>query len=108
MTGIRAVRVTTAGARKAAVRVEYDDGSAKAILADQLLMPSPLEPAAATIQVANQLKKLTVAPQGIEPNQIIIEWTPAKAERSVTDDLVPGVQFRASEPDHAPQTLLRE
>jgi hypothetical protein len=79
MRGIRAVRVTTAGARKAAVRVEYDDGSAQVILADQLLMPSPLEPAAARIQVANQLKNLTVAPQGIEPNQIIIEWTPAKA-----------------------------
>jgi FtsP/CotA-like multicopper oxidase with cupredoxin domain len=79
MRGIRAVRVTTAGARKAAVRVEYDDGSAQVILADQLLMPPPLEPAAARIQVANRLKKLTVAPQGIEPNQIIIEWTPAKA-----------------------------
>jgi hypothetical protein len=76
---IRAVRVTTAGARKAAVRVEYDDGSIQVILADELLMPSPLEPAAAKIQVANQLKKLSIAPQGIEPDQIIIEWTPAKA-----------------------------
>jgi hypothetical protein len=79
MTGIRAVRITTAGARKAAARVEYDDGSTQVILADQLLMPSPLDPAAAKIQVASQLKKLAIAPRGIEPNQIIIEWTPAKA-----------------------------
>jgi hypothetical protein len=79
MASIRSVWVTGTDGRKATVRVEYDDGRTQVILADQLLMPSPLEPAAAKIQVANQLKKLTVAPQGIEPDQIIIEWRPRKA-----------------------------
>jgi hypothetical protein len=79
MASIRAIWVTGTDGRKATARVEYDDGRTQIILADQLLMPSPLEPAAAKIQVANQLKKLTVAPQGIEPDQIIIEWRPRKA-----------------------------
>jgi hypothetical protein len=79
MASIIAIWVTGNDGRKATVRVEYDDGRTQVILADQLLMPSPLEPAAAKIQVANQLKKLTVAPQGIEPDQIIIEWRPQKA-----------------------------
>jgi hypothetical protein len=34
-------------------------------------MPPPLEPAAPKIQVANQLKKLSVGPQDIEPDQMI-------------------------------------
>jgi hypothetical protein len=57
MAGVREVRVTTIDGRQATVRVEYDEGVTKVIFADQLSMPSPLEPAAAKIQVANQLKK---------------------------------------------------
>jgi hypothetical protein len=35
------------------VRLQYDDGVTQVILADQLSVPSPLEPAAAKIQVAD-------------------------------------------------------
>jgi hypothetical protein len=47
MAGIRGVWVTSTDGRKATIRVEYDDGSTQVIFADQLLMPSPLDPAAA-------------------------------------------------------------
>jgi hypothetical protein len=77
MAGVREVRVTTIDGRQATVRVEYDEGVTQVIFADQLSMPSPLEPAAAKIQVANQLKKLAIDLQDVEPDQIIIEWTPA-------------------------------
>jgi hypothetical protein len=76
MAGARDIRVTTIDG-KATVRVEYEDGWTKLIFSDQLSMPSPLDPAAAKIQVANQLKKLAI-PQDVEPDQVIIEWTAAK------------------------------
>jgi hypothetical protein len=76
LAGIKEVRVTTTDGRKVTVRVEYDDGRTQFIFADELSMPSPLEPAAAKIQVANQLKKLAVAPQDIDPAKIVIEWVP--------------------------------
>jgi hypothetical protein len=78
MAGIREVRVTTAGTRKAAVRVEYDDGSTQVVLADQLSMPSPSD-VAAKIRVANQLKKLSFDLPDIGPDQITVESTAAKA-----------------------------
>jgi hypothetical protein len=78
MAGIREVRVTTTDGRKATVSVEYDDGRTQFIFADQLSMPSPLDPVAAKIRVANQLKSLSLDLQDIEPAQIIIEWTPTK------------------------------
>jgi hypothetical protein len=77
MAGVREVRVTTIDGRQATVRVEYDEGITQVIFADQLLMRSRLEPAAAMSQVANQLKKLAIDLQDVEPDQIIIEWTPA-------------------------------
>jgi hypothetical protein len=40
-------------------------------------MPSPLESAAAKIQVVNLLKRLGADLLSIEPDQIIIEWWPA-------------------------------
>jgi hypothetical protein len=55
--------------------MEYADWTTEVVLADQLLMPSPLDPAAAKIQVANQLSKLNINLHHIEPEQIIIEWT---------------------------------
>ncbi len=79
MASVRLVWVTGPDARKARVNVDYDDGSIQVILADQLLMPSPSDPAAAKVQIADQLKTLTVAPQGIEPDQISIDWRPRKA-----------------------------
>ena len=72
------VRVTNADGRLT-VRVHYDDGVTQLICADQLSIPLPPEPAAAKLQVANQLKKLIVGPQDLEPDQITIEWTAAKA-----------------------------
>jgi hypothetical protein len=74
MAGIREVRVTTADGRTAIVKVEYEDGTTQVITADHLTMPSPLEPAVAKIQVANQLRKLSANLQHVEPDQIIIEW----------------------------------
>jgi hypothetical protein len=71
---IREVRVTTTDGKTAIVKVEYEDGTTRIIVADQLSIPSPLEPAAAKIQVANQLGNLSVNPPHVEPNQIIIEW----------------------------------
>jgi hypothetical protein len=58
MGGVRHVRVTTTDGKNVTVTVEYQDGFTHVILADQLTMPSPLDPAAAKIQVANQLKAL--------------------------------------------------
>jgi hypothetical protein len=75
MAGVREVRVTTIDGRQATVRVEREDGVIQVILADHLSMLSPIEPAAAKIQVANQLKKLAIELQDVEPDQIIIEWT---------------------------------
>jgi hypothetical protein len=75
MTAVKEVWVTNNDGRQVTVRVEYDDGRIGVILADQLSMPSPLEPTAAKTQIANQLKKLTVGLQDIEPDQITIEWT---------------------------------
>jgi hypothetical protein len=74
MAGIREVRVTTTNGKTATVRVEYEDGTTQVIVADQLLMPSPLEPAVAKIQVANQLRKLSINLHHIEPDQITMEW----------------------------------
>jgi hypothetical protein len=80
MAGVKVVRVTSHDGRQVAVRVEYDDGRTRMIFADRLSMPSPSMPAAAAkVQVANQLTKLSVGPQDIEPDRIILEWTPAKA-----------------------------
>ena len=73
MAGIREVRVTTTDGRTAIVRVEYQDGTTQVIAADQLLMPSPLEPADAKVQVANQLRELSLNLPHVEPDQIIIE-----------------------------------
>jgi hypothetical protein len=78
MAGVREVRVTNNDRRRVTVKVEYDDGVTQVILADRLSMPLSLDPTAAKIQVANQLKKLTACPQDIEPDQITIEWTPSK------------------------------
>ena len=76
MAGVRAVWVTTYDGRRVAVRVEYDDGATGMIFADQLSMPSPSVPAAAKVQLANQLKKLSVGLKDIEPDQIILGSTP--------------------------------
>ena len=73
MAGVREVRVTTADGKNATVTVGYEDGFTHVILTDQLSMSSPLEPAAAKIQVANQLKALGTL-TNIEPDQIVIEW----------------------------------
>jgi hypothetical protein len=59
--------------------VEYDDGPTQVVLAAQLSMPSPSDPVAAKIPVADKLKSLSLDLQDIEPAQIIIEWTPTKA-----------------------------
>jgi hypothetical protein len=77
MAGVRAVWVTIHDGRRVAVKVEYDDGGTGMIFADQLSMPSPSVPAAAKVQLANQLKKLSVGLKDIEPDQIILEPTPA-------------------------------
>jgi hypothetical protein len=74
MAGIREVRVTTTDGRTAIVKLEYEDGTTQVIAADQLLMPSPLAPADAKIQVASQLSKLSINLPHVEPDQIIIEW----------------------------------
>jgi len=74
MAGVREVRVTTADGKNATVTVGYEDGFTHVILTDQLSMSSPLEPAAAKIQVANQLKALGTDLTNIEPDQIVIEW----------------------------------
>lgn len=74
MATIREVRVTTTDGKTGIVKVEYEDGVTRIIVADQLSMPSPLEPAAAKIQVANQLGNLSINPPHVEPDQIIIEW----------------------------------
>jgi len=59
MAEIREVRVTTTDGETATVKVKYENGTTQVIVADQLAMPSPLEPTAAKIQVANQLNKLS-------------------------------------------------
>jgi hypothetical protein len=74
MPAIREVQVTTTDGRGAIVKVEYEDGTAQVIVADQLSMPSPLEPAAAKIQVANQLSQLSINLPHVDPDQIIILW----------------------------------
>jgi hypothetical protein len=74
MVGIREVRVTTTDGKTAAVKVKWEDGTTQVIFADQLRLPSPLEPAAAKVQVAKQLNKLNVNLQHIEPDHVIIEW----------------------------------
>jgi uncharacterized protein YbjT (DUF2867 family) len=71
--GIREVRVTTTDRKRATVRVEYEGGFTHVILAD-VSMPSPSDPAAAKIQVANQLKTLGTDLTHIEPDRIVIEW----------------------------------
>ena len=58
MGGVRHVRVTTTDGKNVTVTVEYQDGFTHVILTDQLSMPSPADPVAAKIQVANQLKAL--------------------------------------------------
>jgi hypothetical protein len=72
MAGVREVRVTTDG-KQLSVSVEYDDGVTQVTFADQLSMPSPSDPTAAKIQIANQIKTLTVGPRHVEPDQIIID-----------------------------------
>jgi len=74
MAGVREVRVRTTDGKSAHVRVEYEHGDAYVILSDQLLLPSPLDPAAAKIQVVTQLKTLGADLLNIEPDQIVIEW----------------------------------
>jgi hypothetical protein len=74
MATIREVRVITADGKTAIVQVEHEDGTTQVIAADQLTMPSPLQPAVAKIQVADQLSKLSINLQHVEPDQIIIEW----------------------------------
>ena len=75
MAALRAVRVTTIDGRNAIVTIEHDDGSTQVVVADQLLMPSPLDPAVAKVEVAKALNKLRVALPRIEPDQIVIAWT---------------------------------
>ena len=77
MAGVREVRVTTTDGKNVTVTVGYEDGFTHVILTDQLSMSSPLEPAAAKIQVANQLKALGTNLTNIEPDRIIIEWRAA-------------------------------
>jgi hypothetical protein len=74
MPGIRQVQVTTTDGKNATVTVQYEDGFTHVILADQLSMPSPLDPASAKIQVANQLKALGTDLTHIEPDRMMIEW----------------------------------
>jgi hypothetical protein len=57
--------------------VDYEDGTTHLIVPHQLAMPSPLEPAAARIQVVNLLARLDADLLSIEPDQTIIEWWPA-------------------------------
>jgi hypothetical protein len=75
VTRIREDRVTTTDGNTATVKVEYQDGTTQIIVADQLRLSSPLEPAAAGVQVANQLNKLNIDLQYVEPDQIVIEWS---------------------------------
>jgi hypothetical protein len=77
MAGIREVRLTTADGKDCALSVEYEYGTTHLIVPDQLAMSSPLEPAAAKLQVANLLKRLGADLQNIEPDLIIIEWRPS-------------------------------
>ena len=76
MAGIREVRLTTADGKDGALSVAYEDGATHLIVPYELAMPSPLEPAAAKLQVVNLLKRLGADLLNIEPNQIIIEWWP--------------------------------
>ena len=76
---VREVRVTTTDSKDATVRVEYEDGVTHVILPHKLI--SPLEPAAAKLQVVDQLKGLGADLPNIEPDQVIVEWrnlTPAE------------------------------
>jgi hypothetical protein len=82
--GVRQIRVTTSDGKNITVTVEYQDGFALVILADQQSMPLSLDPAAAKIQVANQLKELGTDLMNIEPDQIIIEW-PAAEQKGCGD-----------------------
>jgi hypothetical protein len=74
MAGIREVRVTITNGKIATLKVEHEDGTTQLIVADQLPLPSPVEPAAAKVHVANQLNKLSADLQHIEPDHVIIEW----------------------------------
>jgi hypothetical protein len=76
MAGIIEVRVTTTDGKDSASSVEYEGGDTHLIISYQLAIPSPLEPAATNIQVANLLKKRGADLLNIEPGQIIIEWWP--------------------------------
>jgi uncharacterized protein YbjT (DUF2867 family) len=73
MGRVRQARVTTTDRKRVAVTVEYEGGFTHVILAD-VSMPSPSDPAAAKIQVANQLKTLGTDLTHIEPDRIVIEW----------------------------------
>jgi hypothetical protein len=75
VAAVKEVRVTTRDRRRATVIIEYESGSTQLVVADQLKMPSPLDPAEAKLQVARTLNKLRVALPRIEPDQIVIVWT---------------------------------
>jgi hypothetical protein len=77
MAGIRQVRTTTTDGKDSAVSVEYGDGTTHLIVPHQLTFPSPIEPTAAKIQVANLLRQLGADLLHIEPDQVTIEWRPA-------------------------------
>ena len=77
MARVMGVRVTRTDGKDAAVRVQYEDGATHVIIPRDLPIPSPSEPAAAKIRVANQLKGLGADLQNIEPDQIVIELAPA-------------------------------
>jgi hypothetical protein len=77
VAGFREARLTTADGRDGALSVDCEDGATHLIVPHQLAMPSPLESAAAKIQVVNLLKRLGADLLSIEPDQIIIEWWPA-------------------------------
>jgi hypothetical protein len=77
MARIREVRVTTSDGKDGALSVEYEEGDTHLIVPHQLTFPSPLEPAAAKIRVANLLNRLGADLLNIEPDQIVIESWPA-------------------------------
>jgi hypothetical protein len=75
VAAIREVRVITSDGIKATIRIEYEDGSTQVVVADQLKIPSPVQPTEVKLQVARELMKLSVSLQQVVPDQIVIIWT---------------------------------
>jgi hypothetical protein len=71
---VKEVRVTTANGIDATITIEYEDGSTQIIAADELKMPSPLDPSTAKLRVAEALRKSGVNLLFINPEQITILW----------------------------------